>query len=278
MAHELKDFYKERDFLVCVDSDGCAMDTMDIKHEVAFCPCLIDVFGLQEHSAFITPYWMQINLFSATRGINRFKGMLMTFEALAEKGIAVDHLQEISQWVNHANELSNPNLQTEISKGNTVLQKVLDWSLAVNKTIENMPQSDKPFAGVKDALQSIHKVADTAVVSSANAGAIHSEWNRHHLAQYMNVMLGQEVGTKATCIAQLMKGRYEPSKVLMVGDALGDLQAAEKNGVLFYPILVGKEEESWKRLAEEALPKLLHGTYQGSYQEQLIREQRSILK
>lgn len=278
MAHELKDFQKNRDFLVCVDSDGCAMDTMDIKHEKAFCPCLIQVFGLQEYADFITPYWMDVNLFSATRGVNRFKGMLMTFEALEKKGVEIPHLKEIAHWVNTAKELSNPNLEAEIAAGNTALEKVLEWSLTVNKTIHELPQDDKPFAGVEEGLKAAHLVADTAVVSSANAGAIHSEWNRHGLAQYMDIMLGQEVGTKAACIKELTQGRYEPTKVLMVGDALGDLDAAQKNGVLFYPILVGKEEESWKRLAEEALPKLLHGTYQGAYQEQLIREQRSILK
>ncbi len=278
MAHELKDFQKQKDFLVCVDSDGCAMDTMDVKHEKAFCPELIRVFGLQEHADFITPYWMRVNLFSATRGVNRFKGMLMTFEELRRQGIEVENLDRISEWVHNAKELSNPNLEAAIAAGNTALEKVLEWSLAVNKVIREMPEDDKPFAGAKEGLEAAHKVADTAVVSSANAGAIHSEWNRHGLAQYMNVMLGQEVGTKAVCIKELSEGRYDKDKVLMVGDALGDLEAAQKNGVLFYPILVGKEEESWKRLAEEALPKLLHGTYRGAYQEQLIKEQRSILK
>lgn len=32
----------------------------------------------------------------------------------------------------------------------------------------------------------------------------------------------------------------------MVGDAPGDRDAAEKNGVRFYPILVGHEGESWE--------------------------------
>ena len=278
MASELVGFEKHKDFLVCVDSDGCAMDTMDIKHEKAFCPQLIRVFGLEQYADFITPYWMEVNLFSATRGVNRFKGMLMTFEALKEKGVEIPHLAEIAQWVNNARELSNPNLENEIAAGNTALKPVLEWSLAVNKTIRELPQDDKPFKGVKEGLAAVHLVADTAVVSSANAGAIQSEWNRHGLAQYMNVMLGQEVGSKAACIHAMAEGRYDKDKVLMVGDALGDLDAAQKNGVLFYPILVGREEESWKRLAEEAIHKLLHGIYRGAYQEQLIKEQRSILK
>ena len=29
---------KKKEWLVCVDSDGCAMDTMDSKHHQAFCP------------------------------------------------------------------------------------------------------------------------------------------------------------------------------------------------------------------------------------------------
>ena len=273
MASELVGFEKHKDFLVCVDSDGCAMDTMDVKHEKAFCPQLIRVFGLEQYADFITPYWMEVNLFSATRGVNRFKGMLMTFEALKEKGVEIPHLAEIAQWVNNARELSNPNLENEIAAGNTALKPVLEWSLAVNKTIRELPQDDKPFKGVKEGLAAVHLVADTAVVSSANAGAIQSEWNRHGLAQYMNVMLGQEVGSKAACIHAMAEGRYDK-----VGDALGDLDAAQKNGVLFYPILVGREEESWKRLAEEAIHKLLHGIYRGAYQEQLIKEQRSILK
>lgn len=278
MASELVGFEKHKDFLVCVDSDGCAMDTMDVKHEKAFCPQLIRVFGLEQYADFITPYWMEVNLFSATRGVNRFKGMLMTFEALKEKGVEIPHMAEIAQWVNNARELSNPNLENEIAAGNTALKPVLEWSLAVNKTIRELPQDDKPFKGVKEGLAAVHLVADTAVVSSANAGAIQSEWNRHGLAQYMNVMLGQEVGSKAACIHAMAEGRYDKDKVLMVGDALGDLDAAQKNGVLFYPILVGREEESWKRLAEEAIHKLLHGIYRGAYQEQLIKEQRSILK
>ena len=55
----------------------------------------------------------------------------------------------------------------------------------------------------------------------------------------------------------------------MVGDAPGDLGAADKNGVLYYPILVKREKESWERFVTEALPKFLEGTYEGEYQEQL---------
>ena len=43
----MTDFKRKHDYLVCIDSDGCAMDTMEIKQKECFCTALIEVFGLQ---------------------------------------------------------------------------------------------------------------------------------------------------------------------------------------------------------------------------------------
>ena len=37
-----------KDYLICVDSDGCAIDSMDIKHVRCFGPCLIKEWDLEE--------------------------------------------------------------------------------------------------------------------------------------------------------------------------------------------------------------------------------------
>ncbi|MBP8890298.1 MAG: HAD hydrolase-like protein, partial [Ruthenibacterium sp.] len=96
--------------------------------------------------------------------------------------------------------------------------------------------------------------------------------------QHMDVVLGQDAGTKEACLSALSAKGYAPGHVLMVGDALGDLAAAQHADALFYPILVGKEKTSWERLVSEALPRFLAGTFAGAYQEQLLAEQREILK
>ena len=38
-------FERKKDYLVCIDSDGCAMDTMDIKHHRCFGPCMVEEWG-----------------------------------------------------------------------------------------------------------------------------------------------------------------------------------------------------------------------------------------
>lgn len=92
-------------------------------------------------------------------------------------------------------------------------------------------------------------------------------------------MCGQEAGTKQYCIEQLKKkGAYPNDHVLMIGDAPGDLKAAEENDVLYYPIIPSKEEESWERFINEAFDKFIEGTYRGEYQEKLIQEFFDVLK
>ena len=62
------------------------------------------------------------------------------------------------------------------------------------------------------------------------------------------------------------------ANVMMTGDAPGDFDAAKKNDVYYYPILVRREKESWDELREVAVTKLTEGTFGGEYQEKKIQE------
>jgi phosphoglycolate phosphatase-like HAD superfamily hydrolase len=59
----------------------------------------------------------------------------------------------------------------------------------------------------------------------------------------------------------MLKFGYKKDHVIMVGDAPGDCDAAEKNGVWFYPILVNWEEESWTEFSENVLPMFINNGY-----------------
>ncbi|GAA0181395.1 HAD family hydrolase [Clostridium sediminicola] len=279
MKDTIAEYRKSKGFLVCVDSDGCAMDTMEVKHRKCFAPKAIELWELQDVEKKFLETWNKVNLYSKTRGINRFKGLVKTFELLAANGIDMPDFSSILEWNETSPELSNPALKKAIEKtGDEQLVKTLAWSKAVNKAITELPKDDKPFSNVKEGLAAISSVADIAIVSSANGSAVNDEWTRHELAPYVQVMLGQEAGSKAACISDLKEYGYSDDKILMVGDAPGDLKAAVTNGALYYPILVGKEDFSWTRLASEALPKFIDGSYRGEYQEKIIDEFNSTLK
>ena len=83
---------------------------------------------------------------------------------------------------------------------------------------------------------------------------------------------GQEMGTKTEHLKYAAVGKYAAGKVLMIGDAPGDFQAARKNGALFFPINPGREEQSWERLHGEALDRFFTGGYAGDYEAKLVKE------
>lgn len=273
-------YIKAKDFLVCVDSDGCAIDTMEVKHRKCFAPEMIKTWNLQENEDYILNLWYDINLYTQQRGINRFKGLVETFKVLRDKNIAeIEDLDTLIEWVETTNELSNNSLMREMEKKDSKsLKMAYEWSINVNEAIKNLPADDKPFDNVKEGLEGISKAADIAVVSSANSEALDHEWNRHDLVKYLKALLAQDAGTKAHCISELKKKGYDSKRVIMVGDAPGDLDAAKKNGVYYYPILVGKEAFSWERLLNEAFPKFINGEFDEAYQEALITEFNDNLK
>ena len=260
-------FVKKHDYLVCVDSDGCAMDTMNCKHIHCFGPCMVTEWGLEAWQDAILKRWNDINLFLMTRGINRFKGLAMALGEINEKYTKIIGIDALQHWADTAPALSNDGAAkaaaaAEDADAKLVLTKALNWSKAVNAAIVELDESLKvPYAGAKEGLAAAHLFADVAMVSSANRDAVEEEWGKFGLLDHTDIVLAQDVGSKAACIKEMLKFGYDPDKVVMVGDAPGDCDAAEKNGVHYYPILVNHEKESWDEAIAVAFGKLQSGEY-----------------
>lgn len=278
MPVNLQSFIKTKDFLICVDSDGCAMDTMDIKHIKCFGPCMVDEWKLWQWKNEILARWNEINLYSATRGINRFKGLAMALSEIDEKYCPIDGVEELNEWVNRSMELSNKTIKLAAATAHgPCLEKAFSWSQKVNAAITALPNGQKkPFPHVKEGLQAAHSFADVAVVSSANMEAVVEEWQRCCLLECVDVLCCQDVGSKAHCIEQLIKKGYAKDHILMIGDAPGDETAGCENGVYFYPILVRHEAESWQELEKTALPKFKSMCYDSYGKEKSLDFARNL--
>lgn len=271
----MSNFVKQKPYLVCVDSDGCAMDTMNYKHIECFGPLAKEHFNIKDGEKFLA-LWNTINLYSKTRGVNRFKGLLLALQETA-KTEQLDDFSAIEHWINAAPSLSNASLEQAIVEANDdnskkQLQQTLDWSLDVNKKIVSLEGADKPFDNVLEALKKIHDVAHIAIVSSANREAIDSEWNRHGLMEYVDIVYGQEAGTKSACIKDMLAHDFDIDHVLMVGDSPGDVVAAQDNDVLFYPILFGLEGQCWEQLYDIIENNFMQGNYRTTKMESFIQQ------
>lgn len=131
------------------------------------------------------------------------------------------------------------------------------------------------FDGVRACLERMRIVADIVLLTNLNVRSACSEWNFHSLPPCAAMCIKRR--ELAYCVNELLNRGYDRQKVLVVGFGSQCLAAAEKNSVLFYPILPGQEAMSWHSLEEEALPKLLHGTYAGDYQRRLLARHNAAL-
>jgi len=275
-AQALKDFQPSNNFFIGIDSDGCVFDSMEIKHKECFAPMFIKHFGLQPASKYAREVWEFVNLYSKTRGCNRFHAVIRALELMRNRretqarDLAVPSFPELEEWIKRESKLGNATLYAEVDGGNEALIPIREWSDAVNTQVENIAHGVPPFPLVEECLEMMNTQADCMVISQTPVEALEREWAEHGINHHVRLIAGQELGTKKEHLEFATSGKYKPENVLMIGDAPGDHQAAMANGALFFPVNPGEEEASWKQLQDEGLNRFLNGTYSGDYQRKLL--------
>ena len=274
---DLIDFRPQHSFFVGIDSDGCVFDSMEPKHKECFCPVTVEKWKLASISRYVREVWDFVNLYSRDRGCNRFLALLKLFELLGERpevrrrGLELPQLTDLEAWTKAETKLGNPALEQEIARtGSPELQRVLEWSLAVNEAVPRIVQGVLPFPFVKASLEKLQPMADMVVVSSTPGAALAREWRDTGIDGYVALIAGQELGNKTEHLQLTTAGRYEPDHVMMIGDALGDLRAARAVGARFYPIVPGAEEASWERFHNEVIDIFLEEGYTEAREAQLL--------
>jgi phosphoglycolate phosphatase-like HAD superfamily hydrolase len=280
----LTDLQPAKDFFVGIDSDGCAFDTMEIKQKECFCPNFIKHWGFQPVAKVTRETWEFVNLYSKYRGCNRFLAVIEAMNLLKDRkelkarNFTMPDIGPLIEWTRKETRLGNPVLAAYAAEvKDPVIDRALAWSREVNEDIAGMIYGIPPFPLVWESLERLDSVADLMVVSQTPVEALEREWEEHGIASFVRVIAGQEYGTKSEHLKFAAKGKYPDDHILMIGDAPGDLKAARSNGVLFFPINPGSEEESWERFYQDGIDKFLSLSYFGDYQDHLIREFESLL-
>jgi phosphoglycolate phosphatase-like HAD superfamily hydrolase len=272
---ELVNFKPRREFFIGIDSDGTVFDSMTIKHLQAFIPAALSIWPLGERTEHFKKIMTHINLYSEHRGINRFAGLLLAFKELESETGAEEPMvapAPLQAFVENSDTLSNAALKAWMMENpHPFLNAVYQWSLEADRLFEEHTRNLPPFLNVEPALRFMAQQADIMVISSASGLGLDKDWSYSGLQRYTALIAGQEIGNKKTQIALGASGKYSPQKVLMIGDAPGDLEAALSAGASFYPIIPGREEESWIRLLEKGLPEFFAGTYRGEFENEIPR-------
>jgi phosphoglycolate phosphatase-like HAD superfamily hydrolase len=280
----LKTLKPGHEFFIGIDSDGCVFDSMEVKQKEFFIPHALKYFDLFVISKILRETWEFVNLYSIYRGGNRFTSIIKVFELLGERkeiidsGFKLPDMTSLKEWVKIETKLGNAALRNYFeSDYNPDLEKIVRWTESVNNDIGKWLRNIPPFPSAITAIHKMYGFADLVIVSQTPLEAIEREWEEHDLKKYAKVIAGQEHGTKTEHVALAAKGKYPDKKILLIGDAKGDVDAAKNNGILFYPIIPGKENESWERFLNEGMVKFVNGTFAGTFEDSLLNEFRKSL-
>lgn len=253
-------------FLIGIDSDGTAFDSMNIKHLDAFIPAALEIWPMRENvAARFTEIEKTVNLFSSLRGINRYPGLLEAFERLekeypGESGLPA--LEDLRAYISGESRYSPATLKAWIEKHPSAeLDRVLAWSDRADELFTKACEGLMPYPGVKEAMEKAFPSAAIAVVSSAAKAGLEKDWAAGGLTPLVDFLMSQEDGSKTAQLQKAMAQCGENVRALMLGDTDSDGVCAHEAGAMFYPIMPGDEEASWRRFREEILPLFLAGKY-----------------
>src|SRR5439155_25610466 len=115
-----RDFKPSREFFVGIDSDGCIFDSMEIKHKECFAPMFVKHFHLQAVSRYAREVWEFVNLYSKTRGANRFPALVRALNLLRERPqvsarkVRVADTKALEEWIARESKLGNATLAADV--------------------------------------------------------------------------------------------------------------------------------------------------------------------
>ena len=284
---QLKKMERKHDFLVCIDSDGTVFDNMELKHKECFCPAFVNVWDLQAVSKYARQVWEYVNLYSRSRGFNRFVALLTALDLLREReevrrrGVAIPNPESLRRYIADGGATNNVMITAWCQEHpeDADMARALRWSMEINENVARIVRGAMPFPLVSEILAAIREFADIVVVSDTPNAALTREWREHGIDQYATVICGQEFGSKKLCIATAVEtGGYDKEHVLMIGDAVRDHQAASAEGVLYYPIVPQEEEQAWSRFLESGIERFRTCTYAGPYMQEQLTSFYAVLR
>ena len=239
--------------LIALDSDGCVFNSMEIKQREAIYPAFIQSWDLEDIQEIVIECYSHVGLYSETRGLPRFASLLKAVELLQTRS---DHpniptLTALKKLIQNNPSLNEADLKELLEKNTSLeLKQIGQWNSLVNEKIAIAQKNIQPFENAKKAIPQLAARTTLVVVSTTPEAHLHEEWERTGLKQYTQDIFGLESGGKAETLAKLAK-QYPREEMLMVGDALGDAEAANANTIGFFLIRPGDEENSWQELLKQ---------------------------
>ena len=245
----------KHEFLVGIDSDGCVFDSMELKHKECFIPAFINHYELQGVSKYAREAAEFVNLYSKSRGANRFPALVEQLDWLRRRpevkarGVKVAEPEGLDRLDGTRDEARQSGAGEGRGRNGRPRPEAgaAPGRMAVNKAIAEMVRGVPPFPYVRECLE---RFAERGRHARLLADAQRGPRSRVGRARHRAVTCWRSAARRSAARRNRSPRprSIQPNHTLMIGDAPGDYKAAEANNCLFFPINPGAEEASWQRL------------------------------
>lgn len=236
----------EKEKIVFIDSDGTIMDSMRVKHEVAFAPSVVEVFNLRDYQQLVFDKWNEENLYQEKRGCNRFDGLLSILQYVNENIKTIDNLYIYKFWVeNTKRKTLNSLIEYQNLIGGNCLDIFIKWGNIVSRKLDIVEELIRPFSYSQNVLAEMSSKYKVILVSGVTKDLVLEEWGKYGLLDYVDEICTQENGLKENCIKEMLE-KYPCSDAIMIGDSMGDYKASKSADINFYPIIQNNENSNWR--------------------------------
>ncbi len=195
-------------------------------------------------------------------------------EVLA-RGVKINVPEALDEWCRTETRLGNPALTARVKEtGDAELQAALDWSIAVNKSIDAMVHAVPPFPFVRECLAQMHTRADVLVCSATPNAALEKN-GPNTISPSMSKKF-------AARDRQQKRNPGQREKIWPAANAddrrrPGRLPSRQSQCVSLLPDQSRSGRKQLGTAASRRLTAILHGSFAGAYQDQLLAEFLALL-
>jgi hypothetical protein len=230
-----------------IASEGALFDPAPAEMG-CFLPAFAEFFGGRIDEGVLAEVWRFVRLESRFRGGNRYRCLDEALRLLERRPEAASQRSRLSSssyaleaWLASELEPRREGLAAATKNGRRpALARVFAWSEAVDAAIGSLP-SAQAYPGARSALPLLAQGSELRLAPAPSPSG------RAPL---------RRLGVHFSCHGYPLS---EGPRILVVGDTMSALEAARRERLSFFPIVPGREDESWTALAGTGFSRFLQG-------------------
>jgi hypothetical protein len=266
---------RREDSLLVISGEGSLFDLGSSLVEGIHLPLFEKHFGVVQPRPILEESLRHLALRTRFRGAGKYRLLSALLDLLSRhpRVLKPDPLWKktslaIDSWLGTAPFSASLSLERIVaSRGELgrLLGPVLAWSSALRLCLACLPVQPV-WKALKTSMELLPRSTEVAVITGLPTKLVSDSWKRAALLRYparlwedrgfqRGPILAAHIGQAASLdeSEKTLPARFGEGRVLLVGDAPGDLGLARSLGAVFFPLLRGREEEGWDRLSREIL-------------------------